>query len=163
MYVCVQMKSSLIQTWEVHYLLKHRAVIAEKKTFDKLLLFLIHRTCCFFFTSLPGTESPLCCISAPSVSLIIFLLGTTNISASLCSCSAPKQTGLAHVYFFTQSISCRLNHLLHGRADMIQHNVACLPLCNSLEYSRSSSNWVSCHSEYQSSSVASQCADAARR
>lgn len=104
-YVCVQMKSSLIQTWEVHYLLKHRAVIAEKKTFDKLLLFLIHRTCCFFILPCPAQRAPsdVFCISAPSVSLIIFLLETTNISASLCSCSAPKQTGLAHVYFLRRA------------------------------------------------------------
>lgn len=140
MCMCVQMKSSLIQTWEVHYLPQHCAVIAERKTFDKLLLFLIHRTC------------------APSA---VFLF-PLSLSSSPCwgrrtywrlSARALPQNRLNARIFFTQSISCQLSRLLHGRADVIQHNAACLPSCSSLDYSRSSSNWVSCHSEYQSSSV----------
>lgn len=39
-------------------------------------------------------------------------------------------------------------HLLQHRADMIEHNVVCLPLCNSLGY-LCSSNFASCYSEYK--------------
>lgn len=40
-----------------------------------------------------------------------------------------------HIIPFDEQISlCQFIHLLQHRADMIRHNVVCLPLCNSLGY-----------------------------
>lgn len=102
------------------------------------------------------TSSRLACfLSTSAIFLFLFsycpliLLPFQQIS-SLCSAVKTNKTKKHVILSFNEKSSlCQHIHLLQHRVEMIQHNVVCLPLCNSLGY-LCSFNFGSCHSEYQS-------------
>lgn len=113
---------------------------------------------------LPGKKSLLWktknCFSHFLSTSALFLLSLSSFcvyiltSFGLCSAKKTNKTPpptKPHIIisFDEQSIPCQIIHLLQHRADMIQHNMVYLPLCNSLGF-LCSSNFVSRHSEYQS-------------
>lgn len=100
------------------------------------------------FESLGPFSVYLCHLSVPAL-LLSSLCASAATAFGRCSATKTNKTKKHIISFDEQSSLCQFIHLLQHRADMIQHNVVCLPLCNSLGY-LCSFNFGSCHSEYQS-------------